>query len=82
VPTPLNKNQRTGHSFISTPAKPFEPYLKGMLGGAGSTTYPGTTDEDLARSARSRRSKLKAGTDFNLAFSPEREGPGNAPEQG
>lgn len=40
-----------------------------------STTYPGTTDEDLR--AVLERSGLKAGVDFNLAFSPEREDPGN-----
>ena len=42
-----------------------------------STTYPGTTDEDL-RKVLEEGSGLKAGTDFHLAFSPEREDPGNA----
>ena len=41
-----------------------------------STTYPGTTDEDL-RGVLEVGSKLKAGCDFHLAFSPEREDPGN-----
>ena len=41
-----------------------------------STTYPGTTDEDL-REVLEAGSGLKAGTDFHLAFSPEREDPGN-----
>ena len=41
-----------------------------------STTYPGTTDEDL-REVLESVSKKKAGTDFHLAFSPEREDPGN-----
>jgi len=41
-----------------------------------STTYPGTTDEDL-RAVLEAGSGLKAGTDFHLAFSPEREDPGN-----
>jgi UDP-N-acetyl-D-glucosamine dehydrogenase len=41
-----------------------------------STTYPGTTDEDL-RKVLEEGSGLKAGTDFHLAFSPEREDPGN-----
>jgi UDP-N-acetyl-D-glucosamine dehydrogenase len=41
-----------------------------------STTYPGTTDEDL-RVVLEKGSGLKAGTDFHLAFSPEREDPGN-----
>jgi UDP-N-acetyl-D-glucosamine dehydrogenase len=41
-----------------------------------STTYPGTTDEDL-RGVLEEGSGLKAGVDFHLAFSPEREDPGN-----
>jgi len=41
-----------------------------------STTYPGTTDEDL-RKVLEKGSGLKAGADFHLAFSPEREDPGN-----
>jgi len=41
-----------------------------------STTYPGTTDEDL-RTVIEAGSGLKAGVDFHLAFSPEREDPGN-----
>ncbi len=41
-----------------------------------STTYPGTTDEDL-RAILEETSGLKAGVDFHLAFSPEREDPGN-----
>jgi UDP-N-acetyl-D-glucosamine dehydrogenase len=41
-----------------------------------STTYPGTTDEDL-RAVLEKGSGLRAGTDFHLAFSPEREDPGN-----
>jgi UDP-N-acetyl-D-glucosamine dehydrogenase len=41
-----------------------------------STTYPGTTDEDL-RAVLEQGSGLKAGVDFHLAFSPEREDPGN-----
>ena len=41
-----------------------------------STTYPGTTDEDL-RGVLEAGSGLKAGADFHLAFSPEREDPGN-----
>lgn len=41
-----------------------------------STTYPGTTDEDL-RAVLEQGSGLKAGEGFHLAFSPEREDPGN-----
>ena len=49
---------------------------KGTLVVLESTTYPGTTDEDL-RGVLEVGSELKAGTDFHLAFSPEREDPGN-----
>jgi UDP-N-acetyl-D-glucosamine dehydrogenase len=53
------------------------PYLaKGALVVLESTTYPGTTDEDL-RVVLEERSGMKAGLDFHLAFSPEREDPAN-----
>jgi UDP-N-acetyl-D-glucosamine dehydrogenase len=53
------------------------PYLqKGTLVVLESTTYPGTTDEDLLAVLESG-SKMKAGVDFHLAFSPEREDPAN-----
>ena len=53
------------------------PHLsKGTLVTLESTTYPGTTDEDL-RAVIEKGSGLKAGVDFHLAFSPEREDPGN-----
>ena len=49
---------------------------KGSLVVLESTTYPGTTDEDL-RMVLESGSGMKAGEDFHLAFSPEREDPGN-----
>jgi UDP-N-acetyl-D-glucosamine dehydrogenase len=49
---------------------------KGVVVILESTSYPGTTDEDL-RGVLEQHSKLKAGVDFHLAFSPEREDPGN-----
>src|SRR6202040_2664064 len=53
------------------------PHLgKGTLVVLESTTYPGTTDEDL-RGVLEAGSGLKAGVDFHLAFSPEREDPAN-----
>jgi UDP-N-acetyl-D-glucosamine dehydrogenase len=53
------------------------PYLrKGTLVVLESTTYPGTTEEEL-RGVIEANSGLKAGSDFHLAFSPEREDPGN-----
>jgi UDP-N-acetyl-D-glucosamine dehydrogenase len=78
VPTPLNKNREPDISYIIETGKAIAPHLKkGTLVVLESTTYPGTTDEDL-RAVLEAGSKLKAGTDFHLAFSPEREDPGNA----
>jgi UDP-N-acetyl-D-glucosamine dehydrogenase len=77
VPTPLNKNREPDISFILDTGRSMAPYLrKGMLVVLESTTYPGTTDEDL-REVLEAGSGLKAGRDFHLAFSPEREDPGN-----
>jgi UDP-N-acetyl-D-glucosamine dehydrogenase len=77
VPTPLNKNREPDISYILDTARSIAPYLKrGQLIVLESTTYPGTTDEDL-RAVLEAGSGLKAGTDFHLAFSPEREDPGN-----
>jgi UDP-N-acetyl-D-glucosamine dehydrogenase len=77
VPTPLNKNREPDISYITETGKAIAPHLqKGTLVVLESTTYPGTTDEDL-REVLEAGSKLKAGTDFHLAFSPEREDPGN-----
>ncbi len=77
VPTPLNKNREPDISYILDTGRSIAPHLrKGMLVVLESTTYPGTTDEDL-RAVLEAGSGLKAGTDFHLAFSPEREDPGN-----
>jgi UDP-N-acetyl-D-glucosamine dehydrogenase len=77
VPTPLNKNREPDISFIIETGKSIAPYLqRNTLVVLESTTYPGTTDEDL-RAVLEEGSKLKAGKDFHLAFSPEREDPGN-----
>ena len=77
VPTPLNKNREPDISYIVDTGKAIAPFLqKGSLVVLESTTYPGTTDEDL-RGVIEQVSGLKAGTDFHLAFSPEREDPGN-----
>jgi UDP-N-acetyl-D-glucosamine dehydrogenase len=78
VPTPLNKNREPDISFILETGKSIAPHLnKGALVVLESTTYPGTTDEDL-REVLEAGSGMKAGVDFHLAFSPEREDPGNA----
>lgn len=77
VPTPLNKNREPDISFILQTGRAIGPHLrKGTLVVLESTTYPGTTDEDL-RAVLESESGLKAGEDFHLAFSPEREDPAN-----
>src|SRR6266403_665707 len=77
VPTPLNKNREPDISFIVETGRRIAPHLlKGALVVLESTTYPGTTDEDL-RAVIEEHSGFKAGVDFHLAYSPEREDPGN-----
>lgn len=77
VPTPLSKNREPDISYILHTGAAIAPHLaKGTLVVLESTTYPGTTDEDL-RSVLEKGSGLRAGADFHLAFSPEREDPGN-----
>ncbi len=77
VPTPLNKNREPDISYITKTGEAIAPHLhKGILVVLESTTYPGTTDEDLKK-VLEKGSNLKAGSDFHLAFSPEREDPGN-----
>jgi UDP-N-acetyl-D-glucosamine dehydrogenase len=77
VPTPLNKNREPDISYIVETGKSIAPHMpKGCLVILESTTYPGTTDEDL-REVLESGSGMKAGVDFHLAFSPEREDPGN-----
>jgi UDP-N-acetyl-D-glucosamine dehydrogenase len=77
VPTPLTKNREPDISFVIKTGEMIAPYLaKGALVVLESTTYPGTTDEDL-RMVLEERSGMKAGLDFHLAFSPEREDPAN-----
>jgi UDP-N-acetyl-D-glucosamine dehydrogenase len=77
VPTPLNKNREPDISYILKTGDAIAPHLqKGVVVVLESTTYPGTTDEDL-RAVLEAGTGLKAGKDFHLAFSPEREDPGN-----
>jgi UDP-N-acetyl-D-glucosamine dehydrogenase len=126
VPTPLNKNREPDISYIIKTGEAIAPHIKkGCLVVLESTTYPGTTDEDLRKvleegswteepedsarpplrtdwgegkgevsirpgaevsilpqkisqdEVRPPGRKRRAGTDFHLAFSPEREDPGN-----
>jgi UDP-N-acetyl-D-glucosamine dehydrogenase len=114
VPTPLTKYREPDLSYVLDTGRAIAPHLRqGTLVVLESTTYPGTTDEDLRRvleesapfvvadrqrettqvsganedSSTFRRSdlepsdprgrRMQAGRDFHLAFSPEREDPGN-----
>jgi UDP-N-acetyl-D-glucosamine dehydrogenase len=77
VPTPLNKNREPDMTYVFNTTKTIALYLrKGQLIVLESTTYPGTTDEDMR--SMLEESGLKAGVDFFLAFSPEREDPNNS----
>ncbi|MBI3855166.1 MAG: nucleotide sugar dehydrogenase, partial [Planctomycetes bacterium] len=72
VPTPLHEDSRPDLSFIRTTARTIGQNLrKGQLVVLESTTYPGTTREIM------KPELDKAGVDYLLAFSPEREDPGN-----
>jgi UDP-N-acetyl-D-glucosamine dehydrogenase len=78
VPTPLNKNREPDISYVLKTGEVMAPYLQNdTVVCLESTTYPGTTDDEL-RAVLERGSGKKAGVDFHLAFSPEREDPGNA----
>ncbi|MDA9589751.1 nucleotide sugar dehydrogenase [Opitutales bacterium] len=88
VPTPLNKYREPDISYVLKSGEAIAPFLapqpSGLTSQASSrpklvvlesTTYPGTTDTDLLKVLEAG-SGLKAGEDFHLAFSPEREDPG------
>jgi UDP-N-acetyl-D-glucosamine dehydrogenase len=76
VPTPLDIYQQPDISYVKNTAENILPYLhRDMLIVLESTTYPGTTEELLKPILES--TGLKCGTDFYLAFSPERVDPGN-----
>jgi UDP-N-acetyl-D-glucosamine dehydrogenase len=77
VPTPLTKTMDPDLSYIVGTAEEIGPYLrKGQLVVLESTTYPGTTT-DLMQPILEKESGLKAQKDFYVAYSPEREDPGN-----
>jgi UDP-N-acetyl-D-glucosamine dehydrogenase len=76
VPTPLTPQREPEMSFVVETSRQIRASLRpGQLVVLESTTYPGTTDE-LVRGIL-EESGLKCGEDFFLAFSPEREDPGN-----
>ena len=75
VPTPYDAMRAPDLSYIRDTAEGILPRLgKGQLIVLQSTTYPGTTEEIVLPILE--RSGLKAGVDFDLAFSPERIDPG------
>jgi UDP-N-acetyl-D-glucosamine dehydrogenase len=79
VPTPLKDKREPDLSYVVQTTEMIAKHLhKDMLIVLESTTYPGTTTEVVQPILES--SGLKAGTDFLLAFSPEREDPGSGYE--
>ncbi|VVN06647.1 UDP-N-acetyl-D-glucosamine 6-dehydrogenase [Pseudomonas fluorescens] len=76
VPTPLNKYREPDMSFVVNTTDAIKPYLRaGQIVSLESTTYPGTTEEELL--PRIQEGGLRAGEDIFLVYSPEREDPGN-----
>ena len=81
VPTPLGKHREPDISYVLETGRSIAPFLKAEEGQSKklvvleSTTYPGTTDEQLKQVLESE-SGLVTGQDFHLAYSPEREDPG------
>ena len=76
VPTPLNMHREPDLSFIISTVKSITPHLrKGQIVSLESTTYPGTTEEEML--PRIQSTGLKVGIDLFLVYSPEREDPGN-----
>src|SRR5271167_1036452 len=86
VPTPLNEYHEPDLSYITDTAKSVAPHLRaGHLVILESTTYPGTTEEVLIpilekgnrHGLKASRGDASDGQEFYVAFSPEREDPGN-----
>jgi UDP-N-acetyl-D-glucosamine dehydrogenase len=76
VPTPLNAYREPDLSFVLNTTDALLPFMRpGQLLSLESTTYPGTTDEELKPRLESRG--FTVGQDVFLVFSPEREDPGN-----
>jgi UDP-N-acetyl-D-glucosamine dehydrogenase len=76
VPTPLNEYREPDMSYVTGTADNIAPFLRsGQIVSLESTTYPGTTDEELL--PRIRNQGFTVGKDVFLVYSPEREDPGN-----
>jgi len=77
VPTPLNKYREPDISFVIGTIDAIKPWLRaGQVVSLESTTYPGTTEEELL--PRLQESGLTVGKEIFLVYSPEREDPGNS----
>jgi UDP-N-acetyl-D-glucosamine dehydrogenase len=77
VPTPLDKYREPDLSYVLDTIDALVPHLReGQVISLESTTYPGTTDEELK--PRIESTGLRVGEDIFLLYSPEREDPGNA----
>ena len=76
VPTPLNRHREPDLSYVRSTMDSLLPHLRpGQVISLESTTYPGTTEEELR--SRIEKEGFVVGTDFFLVYSPEREDPGN-----
>lgn len=76
VPTPLNKYREPDLSYVIGSVETLLPHLRpGQMLSLESTTYPGTTEEELRPRIEGRN--LTVGEDVFLVYSPEREDPGN-----
>lgn len=76
VPTPLNKHREPDLSYVIDTTNEIVPFLRaGQIVSLESTTYPGTTEEELKPRIESKG--LKVGENIYLVHSPEREDPGN-----
>ena len=76
VPTPLNRYREPDMSFVINTTNSLKPYFReGQVISLESTTYPGTTEEELL--PRVSEGGLNVGEDIFLVYSPEREDPGN-----
>lgn len=76
VPTPLNKYREPDLSYVISTTNSLKVHLRtGQVVSLESTTYPGTTEEEIL--PRVEESGLKVGQDIFVVYSPEREDPGN-----
>jgi UDP-N-acetyl-D-glucosamine dehydrogenase len=76
VPTPLSRHHEPDLSYVVQTVEALKPHLRaGQILSLESTTYPGTTAEEVV--PRVRSCGLSIGEDFFVVYSPEREDPGN-----